>query len=210
VGDGRERGDDPAWDAAEAETLYGLLEREVVPAFYARNAEGIPSAWVAKMRASMTRLTPRFSATRVVREYTERYYLPAAAAYRKRAAVKGALGAQILAWQQRLAAHWSEIRFGEIYVETEGGHHTIRVEVYLGGLDPETVEVEIFAEPTAGGDPVRQPMAPRRKLEGPGHAYEYSASVAASRPAADYTLRLIPRHPDAVVPLEAPEILWQR
>jgi len=123
LGDGREHGDDPAWDGAEAEALYGLLEREVVPAFYERNAEGIPPAWVAKMRASMTRLTPRFSATRVVREYTERYYLPAAAAYRKRAAVKGALGAQILAWQQGLAAHWSETRFGALEVETEGSHH---------------------------------------------------------------------------------------
>ena len=210
IGDGREHGDDPAWDAAEAEALYGLLEREVVPAFYARNAEGIPPAWVAKMRASMTRLTPRFSATRAVREYTERYYLPAAAAYRKRAAVKGALGAQILAWQQGLAAHWPETRFGALEVETEGSHHTIRVEVYLGGLDPEMVEVEIFAEPTDGGDPVRQPMAPRRKPDGPGHGYEYSARVPASRPAADYTPRLVPRHPDAVVPLEAPEILWQR
>lgn len=210
IGDGREHGEDPAWDAAEAESLYGLLEREVVPAFYARNAEGIPPAWVAKMRASMTRLTPRFSATRVVREYTERYYLQAAAAYRRRAAVKGALGAQILAWQQRLAAHWSETRFGAIQVETEGSHHTIRVEVHLGGLDPETVEVEILAEPTDGGEPVRQPMAPRRKLDGPGHSYEYSASVPASRPAADYTPRLVPRHPEAVVPLEAQEILWQR
>jgi starch phosphorylase len=72
------------------------------------------------------------------------------------------------------------------------------------------VEVEIFAEPTDGGDPVRQPMAPRRKPDGPGHGYEYSARVPASRPAADYTPRLVPRHPDAVVPLEAPEILWQR
>ena len=210
IGDGREHGDDPAWDAAEAEALYGLLEREVVPAFYERNAEGIPPAWVAKMRASMTRLTPRFSATRVVREYTERYYLPAAAAYRKRAAVKGALGAQILAWQQRLAAHWSEARFGTLQVETEGSHHTIRVEVHLGGLDPETVEVELFAAPTDGGDPVRQRMTPTRKPDGPGDAYEYSASVPTSRPAADYTPRLVPRHPGAVVPLEAPEILWQR
>jgi starch phosphorylase len=210
LGDGREHGDDPAWDTAEAEVLYGLLEREVVPAFYTRNAEGIPPAWVAKMRASMTRLTPRFSATRVVREYTERYYLPAAAAYRKRAALKGALGAQILAWHQRLAANWSEARFGALQVETEGGHHTVRVELCLGGVDPETVAVELFAAPTDGCDAVRQPMTPTRKLDGPGHAHVYSANVPASRPATDYTPRLVPSHPDALVPLEAPEILWQR
>ena len=77
IGDGQEHGDDPAWDAAEAEALYALLEQEVIPAFYTRNATGIPTAWVARMRESMARLTPHFSANRAVREYTEQYYLPA-------------------------------------------------------------------------------------------------------------------------------------
>ena len=82
LGDGQEHGDDPAWDAAEAEALYDLLEREVIPEFYTRDEQGIPTAWVARMRESMARLTPRFSANRAVREYTEQHYLPAAAAYR--------------------------------------------------------------------------------------------------------------------------------
>ena len=77
LGDGQEHGDDPAWDAAEAEALYDLLEREVIPEFYARDQNGIPTAWVARMRESMARLTPRFSADRAVREYTEQHYLPA-------------------------------------------------------------------------------------------------------------------------------------
>ena len=77
LGDGQEHGDDPAWDAAEAEALYNLLEQEVVPEFYTRDPNGIPTAWVARMRESMARLTPRFSANRTVREYTEQYYLPA-------------------------------------------------------------------------------------------------------------------------------------
>src|SRR5208283_288043 len=76
LGDGREHGDDPAWDAAEAEALYDLLEREVIPEFYARDAQGIPTAWVARMRESMARLTPRFSVNRTVREYTGQHYLP--------------------------------------------------------------------------------------------------------------------------------------
>ena len=86
LGDGQEHGDDPAWDAVEAEALYDLLEREVIPEFYARDESGIPTAWVKRMRESMARLTPRFSANRTVREYTEQHYLPAAAAYRARAA----------------------------------------------------------------------------------------------------------------------------
>src|SRR5512146_2508481 len=70
LGDGQEHDDDPSWDAAEAQALYELLEREVIPEFYTRNDDGVPTAWVARMRESMAQLTPRFSANRTVREYT--------------------------------------------------------------------------------------------------------------------------------------------
>jgi starch phosphorylase len=70
--------------------LYERLEREVIPEFYTRDEKGIPTAWVARMRESMAQLTPRFSADRAVREYTEQHYLPAATAYLSRVANKGA------------------------------------------------------------------------------------------------------------------------
>src|SRR5207245_10826130 len=98
LGDGQEHGDDAGWDAAEADAMYTLLEHEVVPAFYTRDARGIPQAWIAKMRASMARLTPRFSTNRVVREYTDTYYVPAAASYRARAADKAARGTPRVGW----------------------------------------------------------------------------------------------------------------
>jgi starch phosphorylase len=85
LGDGLEHGDDPAWDAKEAEQLYTLLEQEVIPEFYKRDNSGIPAGWIARVRESMARLTPTFSATRCVLEYTEKYYLPLAAAYLRRA-----------------------------------------------------------------------------------------------------------------------------
>ena len=113
LGDGQEHGDDPAWDAAEAEVLYERLEREVIPEFYTRDAQGIPTAWVARMRESMARLTPRFSANRTVREYTEQHYLPAAAAYHLRGAKKGAIGRQMLDWRHSLEQKWAALRFGE-------------------------------------------------------------------------------------------------
>ena len=96
LGDGQEHGDDPAWDGLEANALYDLLEREVVPQFYTRGESGIPTAWVKRMRESMARLTPRFSTNRTVREYTEQHYLPAAAAYHQRCADKGAIGRQVV------------------------------------------------------------------------------------------------------------------
>lgn len=210
IGDGREHGDDPAWDAAEAEALYALLEREIVPAFYTRGEHGIPAAWVARMRESMATLTPRFSTNRAVREYTEQYYLPAAAAYRKRAADKGALAARLLAWQRHLAEHWHEARFGAVRVETRESEHGFTVELGLGRLDPDAVRVELYADAVDGSEPRPHTMARGRALEGSDGGYEYAASVPASRPAGHYTPRLVPHHPEAGTPLEASQILWQR
>jgi starch phosphorylase len=209
LGDGQEHGDDPAWDAAEAAALYDLLEREVIPEFYTRDKKGIPTAWVARMRESMARLTPQFSANRTVREYTEQYYIPAAAAYRQRVADKGAMGVQLVNWQRAMEQHWSNLRFGEMKVATDGGNHVFEVPVYLGGLDPNTVRVELYADGVNGGDPVRQEMMRGQQLTD-ANSYIYRVQVPSIRPATDYTARVIPHYAGVAVPLEAARILWQR
>jgi starch phosphorylase len=209
LGDGQEHGEDPAWDAAEAQALYAMLEREVVPAFYTRDERGIPTAWVGRMRESMARLTPRFSANRVVREYTEQHYLPAAAAYRARAAEQGAAGEQLVDWRRRLERQWASLSFGAVEVKTDGGQHAFAVQVHLDGLDPSAVRVELYANAVEGGDPVRLEMTPVQQAAA-GGAQLYRASAPATRPAADYTPRVIPHYPGAAIPLEAGHILWQR
>jgi starch phosphorylase len=210
LGDGQEHGDDPAWDAAEAEMLYDLLERSVVPEFYNRDQQGVPTAWVARMRASMARLTPRFSVTRTVQEYTEQHYLPAAAAYHGRTADNGAIGRDLVDWQRRLDQKWATLRFGEVNVATQGEFHRYEVQVYLNDLDPAMVQVELYADGLGGGRPVRREMQQIRELVGALGGYVYSAVVPAARPAADYTARIIPCRERVAVPLEAAQILWQR
>jgi starch phosphorylase len=210
LGDGQEHGDDPAWDAAEAAALYDLLEREVVPEFYTRNEQGIPTAWVARMRESMARLTPQFSANRAVREYTEGHYIPAAAAYRERAADKGAVGAQMVNWQHTLEQKWATLRFGQVKAVSDEGRHVFEVEVYLGSLDPNSVRVELYADGVNGGEPERQEMKRVRQLAGASGGYLYSAAVSTARPPADYTARVIPHFDGVAVPLEVDLILWQR
>jgi starch phosphorylase len=210
LGDGREHDDDPAWDAAEAETLYQLLEQEVVPEFYTRDEQGIPRAWVARMRESMARLTPRFSANRTVREYTEQHYLPAAATYRRRTADNGAAARQIVDWQHALEQHWPTLRFGEVAVETPGDQHVFEVQVHLNHLDPKAVRVELYADGIDGGSPVRQEMMRVRQLAGVSGGYLYSAAVPATRPASDYTARIIPHFDGVAAPQETARILWQR
>jgi glycogen phosphorylase len=210
LGDGQEHHDDPAWDAVEAEALYDLLEREVIPQFYTRDERGIPTAWVARMRESMARLTPQFSADRTVREYTEQYYLPAAATYRERAADKGAAGRQVVDWRHALERDWDMLRLGEVKVDTSGGQHTFEVQVYLDDLDPEAVRVELFADGVNGDGPVRQEMHRGRQLVGVVGGYAYGATIPATRPPADYTARVIPEHSGVAVPLEEAQIVWQR
>jgi starch phosphorylase len=209
LGDGREHGDDPAGDAVEADTLYNLLEREVIPEFYTREESGIPSAWVKRMRESMARLTPRFSANRTVREYTEQYYLPAATAYRERAANQGAVGRQLVDWQHAVDRHWDSLRFGEVKVTTDGKQHLFEIQLYLGDLDPDTVRVELYADGPYRGSPVRQEMEFLRPGAGTTY-YVYRASVPSARSSADYTARLIPHDHGVAIPLEDARILWQR
>jgi starch phosphorylase len=210
LGDGKEHGDDPAWDAIEADALYDLLEREVIPEFYARDEHGIPTAWVTRMRESMARLTPRFSANRTVREYTEQHYLPAAAAYRTRAADHGAVGIQVVNWKQTLRQKWATLRFGDVTVRTQEAQHLFAVVVYLNGLDPKAVQVELYADGVMGHAPVRQAMTRVRQLGGASGGFVYNAAVSAVRPPADYTARIIPYCSGVAVPLEAGFILWQR
>jgi starch phosphorylase len=210
IGDGREHGDDPAWDAFEAEALYEILEHEVIPEFYARGANGIPTAWVARMRESMARLTPRFSANRSVREYVERHYIPAAAAYRGRAADRGALGKRLVDWRRTLDQKWPGLRFGEATVQTNAKHHVFSVQLHLNALDPDMLRVELYADGVNGGAPERHPM-PRVELSpSDADACLFRARVPAKRPPADYTARAMPSCPGAAVPVDAAHILWQR
>jgi starch phosphorylase len=157
----------------------------------------------------MAHLTPIFSANRAVREYTEKHYLPAAAAYGERAANGGQLGAELLRWQGELARHWSRVRFGSLITEQHSDHYVFQVQAYLTDLDPEAVKVELYADAQNGGEPVRQPMQRGEQLVGSANAFLYVASVPATRPASDYTPRVVPYKDGASVPLEAPFIRWR-
>ncbi|HEY5112597.1 MAG TPA: alpha-glucan family phosphorylase [Coriobacteriia bacterium] len=210
LGDGQEHGDDPAWDAVEADALYGLLEREVVPDFYARNQSGVPSAWVTRMRESMARLTPLFSADRTVREYTEQHYLPAAAAYRSRLAGKGAAGRHVVDWRRTLDERWDTLRFGDVTTATDADRHVVEVVLHLNALAPDAVQVELYADGAGGTAPERQVMQRVRPAEDAPGGLVYRASVSAARSAADYTPRVIPHCDGVAVPLEDARILWQR
>jgi starch phosphorylase len=210
LGDGKEHDHDPGWDAAEAQQLYDLLEHDVIPRFYDRDDAGLPRKWIAMMRESMARLTPQFSANRAVREYTEKYYLPAATGYCQREASHSAMPQRIAAWREALAEHWAKLNFGQTHCETVGDFHNFRVQVYLEELEHDAVRVELYAQPRNGEPPVRQPMTREEALAGSISGFIYTGQVPSSRPSGDYTPRIVPAFRDVQVPLEADQILWER
>jgi glycogen phosphorylase len=205
IGDGKDHGDDPNVDLIEAEAMYTLLEQQVIPEFYDRSSNGMPAKWLARVRESMARLTPEFSASRTIRDYTEDHYLPAATGYSQRSAGKGALAAEVVAWQQKVAQHFATVRFGSLHVDTRGDEYWFTVKVSPGKLLTSDFKVELYTVPTAV-----QAMTLVEKSADPDGMVTYSGRAAATRPWMDYTPRIVPYHPAVAVPLEANQILWQR
>ena len=208
VGDGREHPGDPGLDAREAEELYELVENEVVPCFYDRDSNGIPEAWVAKMRASMAELTPRFSTNRMVREYVERLYLPASQLYHSRISDGARQALVVQKWHKRLGKYWADIHFGDLHVKQENGEYVFTVQLHVDELGLDAVSVELYAESGDSREPEVHTMERCEALAGDLTGYVYSIRLPVHRPAADYTPRVIPHLNGALVPLEAKQILW--
>jgi len=200
----------PLRDELDAEQLYELLEHAIAPEFYARDAAALPRAWLERVRASMQRLTARYSADRMLREYVEGSYLPAAAAFRARSA-EGAKRALLLErWHAKLVRDWPGLRFGALRVQEHGSHTRFEVELELGDLPPDAVRVELYAEPFGGAPLACVAMQRGDPLDAPVRGFHYAGRVEATRPAWHYTPRAVPHHADAFTPAEAAHVLWKK
>ena len=197
-------------DAGDADSLYRLLEEDVAPLFYERDATGVPRGWVKRMRASMARLTPRFSSNRMVEDYLRDYYVPAARAFERRRSDGAKRSRELEEWYRRTRQCWPRVRFGELETAKAGASWSFRTQVYLCDLLPDDVRVEICATPTGTLPATREPMVVAAEIPGSVRGYIYQGRVPGERPLADYTPRVTPYHPDALVPIENPLILWQR
>jgi starch phosphorylase len=200
----------PHTDAADAEQLYCRLEQEAVPMFYDRDARGIPGAWVKRVRASISSLAPLFSSNRMLQQYLDAFYRPAAAAFRRRREDQAKLGKALHAWHTKVLANWHEVHFGEPRVERRGHQWYFDVPVYLGAVSSEWLKVELYADPEPAREPVRQSMTRGDAIPGAINGYMYSASVPASRPDWHFTPRVMAYHAEALTPMESALVLWQR
>ncbi|MBI4332527.1 MAG: alpha-glucan family phosphorylase [Chloroflexi bacterium] len=209
LGDGREH-ISPEWDALEAEHLYEVLEKEIIPEFYEGDSQGIPRRWVQRVRASMAELTPRFSTTRMLHEYVKRVYQPATARFRQRTANHAGLARELTDWLNATDHYWGQIHFGQLQVERKDGALDFTVAVYLGEMDSGYVRVEAYADPLDGQPAVVQALEKVEQLQGVLNGFLFRGSVKTERPQEHFSLRIIPAHPEAQAPLENNNILWHR
>ncbi|NJD30656.1 MAG: glycosyltransferase family 1 protein [Gammaproteobacteria bacterium] len=207
LGDGREHAE-PGWDAVETEQLFSMLEREVVPLFYQRDAEGIPRAWVSRIRASLATLTPQFSSNRMLAEYLERLYLPAARLHWARSGENLRHARALREWYRQLRQHWQEIHWGNVERVAEADAHVVRAQVYLGDIPPESVRVQLFAENGTGAPPECLEMQRDHALSGSAGGFLYVARLPLDRADRQYTPRVVAWDPRARLPAEANFIRW--
>ncbi|MGF1427599.1 alpha-glucan family phosphorylase [Kitasatospora sp. LaBMicrA B282] len=187
-------------DDIEAAALYDLIEHQVAGTYYDRGADALPHRWIAMVRHTLVTLGPKVLAGRMVREYVERLYTPAALAQR---GLRGE-GARLLAdWKARVRAAWPAVRVEHVDAAAEaaelGSVLALRVQVALGALEPDDVEVQVVAGAVDEADLIReadlQTLKPvgGRDLSG-CQRYEGTLELARTGPFG-YTVRVLPNHP---------------
>ncbi len=197
-------------DDIEANALYDLIEKEVAPRFYDLDEVGVPTRWIEMVRHTLKSLGPKVLSTRMVREYVERLYAPAAVSSRAmNDSYEGAT--QLAAWKARVLAGWSGVHVD--HVETEGlsdapelgGGMDLHVFVSLGSLSPDDVEVQVVHGRVKGEDQLvdttTMPLALAETYEGGRHRFEGHLQLARAG-SFGYTVRILPKNPSLASPAE--------
>lgn len=210
--------DDPEYqDQVEAEALYDLLERDVVPTFYKRGADKLPRHWLERMKAAISKLLPYFNTHRMVREYTERFYLPAAARHQQLTAQAMTRAKALAAWKARVQQHWPEVRIASVLTgsltELQVGHEIhVAAEIQLGALTPDEVQVELYSGAVnPSGDLVAATAVPMHATETLSQGrwrFVRDAVACCHSGLQGFTIRVLPHHSDLPTPFLPGLIVW--
>jgi starch phosphorylase len=210
--------DDPNYqDEVEAEALYDLLEGDVIPTFYDRGADKLPRRWIARMKASIGSLCHFFNTHRMVREYTERFYLPAAARQEQLAADGLARARSLAAWKERLRQQWAAVRItsvtaGELAELQVNNEIKVQAQVQLETLTPDDVAVELYLGLVNANDEIIEaqtiPMLATGAKRDGIYLFEASAVTCGRSGLHGFTVRVLPHHPDLVTPFLPGLIVW--
>lgn len=205
-------GDSAERDALEASSLYDLIEHQVAPRFYERNADGIPVRWVHSIRHTLGTLSHALCADRMVREYVERLYIPAARSAELLTKDASAGARELAAWKARIVAAWpkvsvSHVESGGVDAVPEVGEELhVRAKIELDGLSTDDVSVEILYGRTHSDDELVDPERLQLMPDDTGAVgstgaglVQFGGTVQLSHAGNfGYTVRVVPRHPGLV------------
>ena len=216
IGRGEEYQDTGYQDQVESQALYQILESEVVPMFYFRGRDGLPRDWIRRMKHAMQTICPLFSAYRMVREYTERLYIPAGQRWERLAGNGLARARALAAWQEKIRAAWKDVAIRDVRADTvaplqAGDVRPVQAEISLGALGPQDVSVSLYAGPLTSQGEIASPVVSEMKVAGAPRdgvrAFEGLLSgQAAGRHG--FRIRILPAHEDLANPLMLNCITW--
>jgi glycogen phosphorylase len=216
VGRGEFYEDERYGDQVEAQALYDLLEKDIIPLFYERGQDGLPRNWIARMKHAMRKVAPQFNTHRMVQEYIEDLVLPASLRYRKLASDNFEAAKGLAAWMEGIRRHWGEIRILGISSDAEastlvGAQVAIRASIALGSLKPQDVAVQVFFGSIGSQrEIVGYDMAAMTPVEQDANGnYVYSGALRCSKSGLHgYAVRVLPYHPDLSDPYVPGLVLW--
>ena len=201
----------------DAASLYQLLENQIIPLYYAKPDGKLPLAWLQLMRESIRSVTPEFNTHRMVKEYTERLYVPAAQAYREFSQNDCTAASDLSQWKTRIRKDWPQVKIDEVEVGNKdrqnipvGESLEVSARVHLGAVDPQHVKVEAYhGEADNGG--IKNPAITTLNQSGQNGdgTYLYRGSVPASESGAyGFSMRVLPTHPHLQQDHELRLITW--
>jgi len=217
IGKGEEYTDLAYQDEVEANALYDLLEKEIIPLFYDRGPDDLPRGWINKMKTSMRRLCPVFNTNRMVQEYTEKCYIPAFRNYQKLFNNNFELAKKLAEWKNHITQHWGELQIIKVDADTSKDltvNDELKVNswVKLGSLKPEDVNVEIYyGALDHDGNIVNGNSKIMHTIGHSDGVYQYTGSISCSTSGLHgFTIRILPFHKDLANPYEMHLIYWQQ
>ena len=216
IGDGQEYVHAGYQDEVDSEALYSLLENKVVPLFYDRDADGLPRGWITMMKQSIHVLAAPFSGDRMVRQYASNFYVPIGERYERMAADDFAKAKQLTAWRNRVVDAWCDVRVVSVSeresLEVRVGEGIeVTATVRLGVLSPSDVVVEAYSGVVSPDGGLRNGRGTALELiGGEDGAFTYRGAVPTRTSGLHgYSVRVMPRHDDVLVPNELPLIVWE-
>jgi starch phosphorylase len=205
-------------DHIESNALYDLLEKEVIPLYYQRGSDGLPRAWIEKMKATMKTVGPTFNTHRMLREYTEKYYTPACERYERFFQDDMSTAKAFADWKREIHEHWPQLHVQRVHsdipVETQVGMaNNVRADIYLGDLTPKQVTVELYHGPVDASGEILHPQIVQMEYQpakdGDAGVYTFAKQLTCQTSGMHgFTVRVLPHHPDQVSPFETGLILW--